>query len=78
MRVLARNVIKNLRGGNDSSPAAQLQSLSVTISVIVYRKWNFGVSDVAMAFLKSNPLERRIYEVPPLFWWGVQKKSENN
>ena len=51
MRVFARGDSEKMRGGGEhaAAPASQLLSLRI-LHVIAYRKWNFGVMDVARAF----------------------------
>ena len=53
-------------GNNPSASTAQLRSLRVLLSVSAYSKFDFGVADLAMAFLKSKPLDGGIYLAPSL------------
>ena len=47
---------KGIAEANVSARTAQLQTISVVLSVIAYRKRNFGAMDVPSAFLRSEHL----------------------
>ena len=65
---------------NESAPTAQLQSLSVSLEIIAYRKWGFRVMGVSRAFLKigtcgAAKFARRLlyFRVGPGARWGLLK-----
>ena len=65
--VSARKAPKKMRGRNASAPKAQLLILIMFLSSIAYRKWNFRVTGISRAFVKSKALVADVYVAPPLF-----------
>lgn len=47
-----------------SAPTEQLPCLRLVLSAILYRKWNFRVTDVAKEFLKSKPFSAGYFRFP--------------
>ena len=52
-------------GVNASEPTVQLQSISVVLPIIAYRKWNVRATDASRAFSEDAPLDRETYAQPP-------------
>ena len=48
-------------GSNEYAPTVQLQSIRLCLAVIAFRKCDFIVMDVSMAFLRSEPLKMDTY-----------------
>ena len=46
---------------NASAPKVQLQIIRLCLAVIAFRKWDFRVMGVSVAFLRSEPLKRGAY-----------------
>ena len=60
-----------------SSPTSQSGSLRAPYQEYRIEEWGFGVIDVSIAFLKSQPLGRNIYASPPLFSGEYRRVAES-